>query len=369
MGSSIRVLRAVAVLVLAAAAGCGKRGLPSPPEPRGPLAPEEIRVRQLGTDVIVSLRVPAPRGAKFAQEPVRVEIVRVSYAPGYDSPPDPDAFRRRGEDAGWLEADPLPSGTRVRVADRALEVAGPDFPIGWTLRYGARVRDRRGRSSPLVVSGDLIPIPPPAAPTSLSAVVTAEGVRLDWVGPSSPEGTDETPARFNLYRAPAGEEHRETPINSTPLEADEFLDTRVRVGGEYVYVVRTVTSSESPVIESASSDPVDVRALDLFPPDPPSGLVVVQEGAGVRLFWTPSAERDLAGYRVYRKSGDGVWTRLEPDPVGQAQFLDLGPGPGDEVSYRVTAIDRADPPNESEPSDPAGLTVADDPDGWKDRGP
>ena len=106
-----------------------------------------------------------------------------------------------------------------------------------------------------------------------------------------------------------------------------------------------------------------------FAPAAPDGLVAVQEGEAVRLFWNPNAERDLGGYRVYRKTGDGAWTTLDPDPVGQAQYLDRALSPGDAVSYRVTAIDRADPPNESEPSEPAGLTVAEDPDGWKDGGP
>jgi len=267
-----------------------------------------------------------------------------------------------------MDADPLPSGSRVRIRDDSLEAIDGSFPVGWTLRYGARVRDRRGRSSPLVVSRDLVPVEPPATPTSVTAVATAGGVQLKWVGPRSGGAGEETPAHFNVYRAGVGKELPETPVNAAPLEGTEFLDTRVQTGGSYVYVVRTVITEAPLPTESASSVAVEVRALDLFPPEAPAGLVVVQEGAGVRLFWKPNVERDLAGYRVYRRAGEGAWARVGPEPVGKPQYLDRAVRPGDVVSYRVTAIDRAEPPNESEPSEPTGLTVADDPDGWKGDG-
>jgi hypothetical protein len=102
-------------------------------------------------------------------------------------------------------------------------------------------------------------------------------------------------------------------------------------------------------------------AADLFAPAAPRGLVAVQEGVAVRLFWDPSSERDLRGYRVYRQPVEGEatadWTPVGPDPVEGALFLDDDVRVGQRWFYRVTAIDRATPPNESLPSEPIEIEL------------
>lgn len=336
--------------------GCGKQGAPRPPLPRGPLPPTDVSARQTGASAVISFRVPAPRGDKPSMQPARVELVRVEYRPGNVAPPDPNAFRRRGQVVATLQGDPLPGGERVKILDETLTLGDGSLPPGTTLRYGIRVRDRRGRSSPLVVALDLVPVIPPSPPASITAIATAEGIRLNWEGAVSDD-----PGRYNLYRALAGGRYTGKPLHPSPLSVSEFLDTTVQMGQTYTYMVRSAVSDSEPYLESVSSPEVRVLAEDLFPPSRPGGLVAVQEGAGIRLFWNPGEERDLSGYRIYRRLNDGEWMTLEPDPVTQPLFLDRSVRTGDRIFYRVSAVDRADPPNESAPSEEVSLVVATDP--------
>jgi fibronectin type 3 domain-containing protein len=231
-----------------------------------------------------------------------------------------------------------------------------DRGIGWTLRDGVRVLDRRGRPSPLVVAKDVTTVPPVAAPRALTAQASADGVRLAW---EAPEGADA--ATYNVYRGPADGKLAEAPINVQPLTSRDDLDSTVEAGKAYRYVVRAVAAEGPPYRESVSSNAIVVDASDLFPPAPPAGLVAVQEGAAVRLLWNPGSEADLDGYRVYRASGKGGFSRISGPIVRQPSFFDVEVTAETVARYRVTAIDRALPPNESAPSAEVELRIAADP--------
>ena len=119
MAASARILvTAAASLAMLAAPGCGKKGPPLPPEPRGPRRPGHVVVRQIGSRVVASIDVPAARGPRPSQTPVRAELVRVSYEAEPEPPADPDAFRRRGVAVGSVDADPLSPGARLEIDDR-----------------------------------------------------------------------------------------------------------------------------------------------------------------------------------------------------------------------------------------------------------
>ena len=340
-----------AVFVLA----CGKVGPLKPPAPRGPLPASDVSARQVGDRVEIALTVPRALGSAPSQTVQRTEILRVAYPRGRTPPPEPDAIRVRGEVVASVETDDAKPGDRIVIAD-------PSFPrlaeggIGWTLRYGVRVRDRRGRPSPMVVAKDLTAVPPVAAPRALTGQASADGVRLAWEAPAGA-----TAATYNVYRGPTDGVLSERPLNVQPLTSRDNLDATVEAGRTYRYVVRTVAAEGPPYRESDSSNAIVVDASDLFPPAPPVGLVAVQEGNAVRLLWSPGSEADLEGYRVYRATGDGDFTRIGGAIVRQPSFLDADVAPGTVARYRVTAIDRAVPPNESGPSSAVELRIAADP--------
>jgi hypothetical protein len=185
---------------------------------------------------------------------------------------------------------------------------------------------------------------------------TTDGVRLTW---RPPDGAG--PFRFNVYRAREGEPPEERPVQREPLGTADYLDSDVVSGSVYIYEVRTAVGEGAPLRESVSSPPIRIEASDLFAPAPPTKVVAVQEGPAVRLFWNPNQEKDLAGYRLYRREGGGEWTRLSPDAVDRPSYLDREVSSGRSFSYRVTAVDRATPPNESGPSEEVSVEIAPDP--------
>jgi len=350
-----RLAAAVAAIALLGTAGCGKKAPPRPPEPRGPLPPRRVAARQIGSSAVVSFQVPPSRGDRPAQQPVTAELVRVSWGAGLAAAADPDVFRRRGEVIGSVEGDPLKQGASLRIRDDAL-IQLDGGGVGSTVRYAIRVRDRSDRSSPLVVAEDLVLLAAVAAPGAIGAEPTADGIRLTWAAPAG-----EGPFRYNVYRSPPGEPPPLSPANAAPLQNSEFLDPETVPGRRYDYLVRAVLADGRPFREGAGSEPASVLSVDRFAPAAPTGLVGVQEGEAARLFWNPSPERDLAGYRIYRRVGDAAYEPIGPDLVGQPLYLDIEVEPGQALSYRISAVDRAEIPNESEPSAAFDLIVAEEP--------
>jgi hypothetical protein len=334
---------------------CGKVGPLQPPAPRGPLPPAAVEARQVGDRVEVALTVPQARGHDPSQAVQRTEILRVAYPSGRTPPLEPDALRVRGDVVASVESDHAKPGDRIVIADPSLGRLA-DAGIGWTLRYGVRLRDRRGRPSALVVVKDLTTVPAVAAPRALTGQASGDGVRLAW---EAPDGAPT--ATYNVYRGPADGKLSERPLNVQPLSSRDELDAAAEPGKTYRYVVRAVAAEGPPYRESDSSNVVIVDASDRFAPAPPSGLVAVQEGSSVRLLWNPGVETDLEGYRIYRKLGDGEFARIGGEIVRQPSFLDPGVAPGSLATYRVTALDRAVPPNESDPSAEVQLHVVADP--------
>jgi len=405
-----RVAPVAALAALLLLAACGKKGPPVAPEPRGPHPAAEPTARQIGDTVLVYFGVPQAKGDQPTRQLEAAELVRVDYVGTFDVPPDPAAFTRRGVIVGTLDAAALVSGQRVVLEDAELDSI-PGRGRGMTLRYAVRLRDQRGRWSRPAVAPDLAPLDPGGQPQGLTAEPTADGVRLVWEAleppPAEPaaadgnadaepatqnsDGGDETDAvemapgdeeqtpgaadadedaapqlsearsRYNVYRASSGEPFPERSLNQLPLYETEYLDAAVEVGLRYVYVVRAVVADGFPLRESESSLPVGVEARDTFAPAAPQGLVAVQEGLAVRLFWNPNSERDIKGYRIYRRLHPGPWVALGPGHVEQSTYVDGDVSVGRRLSYRVTAIDRAAETNESEPSEFVELEILAEP--------
>ncbi len=350
-------MRAVATILLACClvpvAGCGKRGAPLPPEPRGPFAPEEVEIRQIGAGILVSFQVPEPRNRdKPSQQIHRAFLVKVEQAETGQAP-DADSFRRRGDMAGVIVLDGAAEKRQAFVEPVGAPGAA-SFPVLW---FGVRVEDRRGRSSPLVVAGRIMPVLPLPVPPRPRAEMSATGVRLQW----DPLPQDsELP--INIYRTVLGGETERRPVNATPVTGRDYLDSGVAVGTTYSYILRSAMPGEASYKESESSEAVQVHAVDLFAPEPPTRPVAVQEAATVRLFWDPNAEKDLSGYRIYRSRGEGEWAVLQVGPVSGTSWVDRDVHPGERYAYRITALDQAAPANESGYSTVAEILVALDPD-------
>jgi len=387
--------------VLAAfAPGCGHRGDPLPPRRRTPPAPQEFRLAQRGDALEVRAIAPAASVDGVAYETLTVEFL---YAEGQQ---DLEKAGRRHTvpavpGSRVVETLPLPRpGATVRAAARAVAggkkgqrtltmalvaQAPPEAPRelaavlaedGVTLSWrGARPRavaspalEAAGPGTPTATPGvpaGVVAPPRPAAPAGPLPVPAPSPAEAPAPAPaatkpgSEPAGeagaAPEEPrtSGFFVYRRLGGAAY-DAPLVEEPLERRSLSDTLVPRGATACYVVRAASSTE-PLIESAPSNEACVEVRDIAPPAPLAGLAVLPREGGLEVLWSPSAEADLAGYRVYREAAGGTPEKVADVESSHAAWLDETVERGVVYRYTVTALDQAG--NESERAEPveAGL--------------
>jgi len=106
--------------------------------------------------------------------------------------------------------------------------------------------------------------------------------------------------------------------------------------------------------------PVTGAAYDKTAPLTPAGAKAGYAAATLKttLTWSRNPELDLAGYRVYRRTGTtGAWSPSSDTPVTGTTFTDTPPATGDTYEYALRAVDRAG--NLSPLSSPARIISAD----------
>ncbi|MFB6817588.1 fibronectin type III domain-containing protein [Streptomyces sp. NPDC056347] len=106
--------------------------------------------------------------------------------------------------------------------------------------------------------------------------------------------------------------------------------------------------------------PVIGAAHDKTAPLVPAGLKAAYAAGTLKttLSWTRNYELDLAGYRVYRRTGStGAWSLLNSKPITGAKFTDAPPATGATYEYALRALDRSG--NLSPLSSPARVVSAD----------
>jgi hypothetical protein len=130
-------------------------------------------------------------------------------------------------------------------------------------------------------------------------------------------------------------------------EAVNFVDTGIEWQKHYDYWITPVTlwqgAGKKGVVEGDDSPVAAIFADDKFPPEAPVGLQAVFSGLAnqpfIDLTWTPSTEPDLAGYNVYRHSGDEPAVKINSELVKTPSFPDAQVKPGTKYFYAVSAVD------------------------------
>jgi hypothetical protein len=388
----------VSVLVLSAGlglAGCGKKGPNQPPLRILPSPAQDLRVRQVGSEIRVSARIPmlrtdgAPLGDKTQVRVLRMRAT-VTLRPGAVSAGYLARQFEKGAQAiatfTGAEIRAATTGGRLRFADTTAPAPAPGAARAGFL-YSIVVLDGEGKRSVLPPPILIEPSAPLPVPHDLRVEHVEGEIRISWkagegaipretpapgasngVGappaagaapgstassggaPGPTAATGAAPARlYNLYRATQAEtEMPDEPLNRDPIETSDYVDREFAYGESYRYVVRALGGRQKPQRESADSVVVEVRPLDVFPPHAPSGVAVAVEGSVIRVYWFPNAEPDLAGYRIERReSPTGEFRRLGEVGPAETSFADATAKPGVRYYYTVIAFDSAVPPNES----------------------
>jgi predicted small lipoprotein YifL len=392
------------LLVVAGAAGCGKKGPPLPPLDVAPDAPQAVSARRLADRVYLQMTVPAKAAAGTGPYSIdRIDLYAVTVAPGAAPPPNRDLMKAdhlvaripvrppadpegaaadaAGEDTrpgpgdpvtfvetlAAAELTPLPAPAPREAARGAAGAPAPSSaptapsgapPAGasvLTRIYVARGVARNGDAGP---PSARVTVPLLAAPGAArragSASFDAASVTLTWNPPAT--RSDEAPGvAYNVYAVPAAGSGAAgvpatapVPLNEKPLEATTFTHAGAEPGKEQCFVVRSVATVEGGAIESEPSEPICVTPVDTFPPAAPKGLAAVSGAGAINLIWDASADADLGGYLVLRGEAPGDTLQpLTPQPIRETRYRDTAVQPGTRYVYAVVAVDRATPPNRS----------------------
>ena len=281
----------------------------------------------------------------------------------------------------------VPPRTESSVVVRRTPLVPPDLgtpveptPVRYYVAVGVNRGGRRGTPSAVVA----VPLrTPPAAPSPPAVEVRERSVELRWERPAgpaaapTPEGV--LPSRrltdgpqltrgYNVYVVPPPDVARAPAspfavsalaelLNPRPLSEPSYSDTRAEFGTERCYMVRSVETAGSAVVEGAPSPVRCVKVVDVFPPAAPTALAAIAGERSVNLIWEPNREADLAGYVVFRSDrAEGPLEPLVTDPVRETTWRDTNVTSGVRYRYGVAAVDRATPPNRSELSKEVEVT-------------
>lgn len=292
---------------------------------------------------------PSPGGAPTIAEAELRNVAPPTAPPAVPAPLDAREFTATAKQVLALGAEEIAavsSGDRLTLR---LPVSIPERPEArWYAVRTAVEGETSGFSNQAVAVVEA----PPAAPSGLELEARAEGVEVRWSAPPAAAGE---PVAFQVYRRDATAREFDAPAATAQPGERQALDGGARFGQRYVYGV-TAVGRLRPLVESAVAATAEIDYRDRFAPPPPTGLVALSEPGRVRLVWNASDAPDLAGYRVYRRRGEGgAWEPLDEQPLARPERIDQGLAPGDRVAYRVTALDQLG--NESEPSEVAAAFV------------
>lgn len=317
--------------------GCGKKTNPLPPDTVLPVPIGNLSYRLDEKGVTLTWTTPT-RTVEGESLPYRIE--------GFE------LFRAVIPEKEYCEGCPVPFGPSISIEGEP----GAKGKISYreTLlrprnRYIYKVRTRAG----WFVSSDdsnlisLIWDTPLEAPENLEAQPGDRQVTISWDPPQTLlDGTPVTdPLYYELYRSKDGTDFR---MLESSLEQTEYVDRKVQNDTPYYYNLRAFRYLDDTRAAGRASEVVSVVPVDLVAPASPTGVALFQTEAGLRILWESKAERDLAGFRVYRRSETEDFPGLIGEvPGGSPGFIDPKP-PGQGIwYYSVSAFDRERPPNES----------------------
>jgi hypothetical protein len=226
-----------------------------------------------------------------------------------------------------------------------------------TYQYRVRGIDAFGRLSPpseaaATFARDLTP---PSPPYNLKWAIRDSGVVITWTNPP-PE--PDLVGYGMLRSTKADEDYR--PVHRKLLSpgTTSYFDV---VPGPGTYFYRLVAADTARNVSVMSVRAMAVVA-DSIAPAPPVNLQAIADTTGmIHLTWSPPNDRDVGGYRIYRRirgSGNYEFLPITPGPVTDTTFADtLMASVRDRFVYRVRTVDMVG--NYSAPSEPVTVRFPD----------
>ncbi len=315
---------------------CGYVGDTLPPALYIPLPVADLSAMQEGAVIVTRFTLPTRSTEDLPLE--RIPEVDLRGAVWENRPWDEIAWER--------EAQRLP----VELADDAASARTPvNGFVDRRVLLRVRVAGQKGRFSAWSEPAALRVLPPQLAPGEIVVTAAAQGVMVAWTVASSPDSN--TGKLVEIWRRQGAES--EFRMVGTAKQSP-YLDEGAIFGEPHSYRLRTRVDGEEKLAISQFTHSVSLIPVDTFAPAIPVDLMAIAGSARVELSWSRNAETDLAGYRVYRATGDGDFV-LVSSLVAGSSFSDATAPVGMLLRYRITAVDTLD--NESAACEPVDLVL------------
>jgi len=345
---------------LAAFPSCGKKGPLLPPLVRIPQKIEAVTLYQRGESIFLEWPNPSAYvdGSPLAGvSEVEIWLLEEAKAPDEEKPAvTREQFEKEARPAVRITRQEF--GRHLKNRDKmtpplALRTAVPiprEMINHSVFFFALRAVDSRGKTSEFTELIPWDPIALPLPPAGLRARAFEDRIEVSWEAPSGniDQSAPAVHKGYNVYRAEAGKDP--VLLNIAPLQAVLFEDRNFVPGTTCRYFVRATVSDAAPYSESDDSESAEVEARDTFAPAPPAGLKAVAAAGMITLVWDENGEKDLAGYRVWRRQeGKADFVLLTPQAIAESTYSDATVEKNIRYEYAISALDRAG--NESRKSE------------------
>lgn len=196
---------------------------------------------------------------------------------------------------------------------------------------------------------------PPSVPGGFSVVGEDSRIVLSWEPVTTLIGgkTADSEVSYQVFRSEGGKEF--APLGQL-TSATRFVDTDVLNGKTYFYKVQSMMLYGEHPISGGVTEIASAESLDKTPPDSPAGVRATRTQGSIKVYWDRPDDPSVKAHRVYRRFGN----QAEPELIGEVAmpssiYIDQAVSEDQKVFYSVTAIDTADPANESAPSQEAAV--------------
>ena len=339
--------------------GCGVPGAPLPPSAEIPKFVGDLKAQRKGATVTLTWTTPTETSdGELIRKPGKMLVQRalstgqadLQFQTISELPLKPTLNEGRGDQA-----------TAKDTLTDALRSGGAEFAV-----YSILAQGRNGKSFglPNRVSVPLRPSLPP--PKNVSAHLVSMGVMLKWEEDLPQPNSPSEIQQFKVMRRAQGSNEAVLVKQMNASAYGGLVDNTIEWEKSYQYWITPITlwqdEKHKGVIEGDDSAIVEILAHDSFPPAAPAGLQAVYsampQNSFIDLTWTANTEPDLAGYNVYRHSGNGLAVKINSELVKTPRFPDPNIQSGMKYFYSVTAVDLRG--NESGKSDETSETVPKD---------